>query len=739
MTERDLENLKDLPVPPPRETARQAALRAALEVFDETNSALAAGSPLGESQAPNEIALPAGSAKSESEAPQGNIIPFGQTETSQPNRRFFRMSFSSRQTQAIAASIVALVIVAPVAFQELNKSSFNQTFRELRSDPRAGDANKPTSPAAPQSGAEVSIANLPEPSPIPAPAAAPPAPSVATTTPATEPSAATSEPPRDTVARQEKNKVAAVAATEPAPAAKSPDAGDVRSGEKVGLPERFSNTAVEERAAEMEATTGRKGNRKTAIAVVPDPNIPAEISQGLGGAPKDGAIAFDQSASGRVDGAHSVRTPAAADRKKLDELTKGEAAMRGQTSAGKQSLAADNAALGTDYSRTHVPKTGLAFDGGTVRPEPLPAPSPQASVAAVGDAAGPVSVTPPAKPSLNAAAERRMLEKDKYATQADLRPTVPHDPYAWMGHSDEQKAVSLEENRDRFDAPPINPVKQVATEPVSTFSIDVDTASYSFVRRALNAGHLPPKDAVRVEEMINYFPYAYSAPESADVPFKPTLTVTNAPWNPSNKLVHVAIKGYDLKSAERPRANLVFLIDVSGSMEPQDRLPLVKTAFRMLVDELKPDDTIAIVTYASGSGVALEPTRAADKWKILSAIDQLGAGGSTAGAAGIADAYRLAESNFDKRAVNRVILATDGDFNVGITDQSELKSYIERKRQTGIFLSILGVGQGNHNDALMQTLAQNGNGTAAYADTLSEARKVLVENRPRRSSPSPRT
>jgi Ca-activated chloride channel family protein len=283
------------------------------------------------------------------------------------------------------------------------------------------------------------------------------------------------------------------------------------------------------------------------------------------------------------------------------------------------------------------------------------------------------------------------------------------------------------ENRDKFEAKEINPVKQVASEPVSTFSIDVDTASYSFMRRALNAGHLPPKDAVRVEELINYFPYSYPAPETAEVPFKPTVTVFPSPWNTNNKLVHVAIKGYDLKSAERPRANLVFLMDISGSMAGPDRLPLVKNAFRLLVDQLQPDDTIGIVTYASGSGIALEPTKVSDKAKILSAIDALGAGGSTAGAAGIADAYRLAEAGFDKSGVNRIILATDGDFNVGITDRDELKSFIERKRQSGIFLSILGVGQGNHNDALMQTLAQNGNGTAAYVDTLNEARKVLVD------------
>jgi Ca-activated chloride channel family protein len=284
-----------------------------------------------------------------------------------------------------------------------------------------------------------------------------------------------------------------------------------------------------------------------------------------------------------------------------------------------------------------------------------------------------------------------------------------------------------EQNRDRFEPPAPNPVKQVAAEPVSTFSIDVDTASYAFARRAINAGHLPPKEAVRVEEMVNYFPYAYPRPEAADAPFQPSVTVSPAPWKPANKLVHIGIKGYELVPTERPRANLVFLIDISGSMAPMDRLPLVKNAFRLMLDTLQPDDTVGIVTYASGSGIALEPTKVSDRAKILAALDALGAGGSTAGAQGLADAYRLAEAHYDKAGVNRIILATDGDFNVGISDQGELKGFIERKREAGIFLSILGVGQGNYNDALTQALAQNGNGTAAYVDTLNEARKVLVE------------
>jgi Ca-activated chloride channel family protein len=284
-----------------------------------------------------------------------------------------------------------------------------------------------------------------------------------------------------------------------------------------------------------------------------------------------------------------------------------------------------------------------------------------------------------------------------------------------------------EEHRDQFQGAPDNPVKQVAQEPVSTFSLDVDTASYSFMRRALNSGVLPPKDAVRVEELINYFPYDYARPETAEVPFQPSVSVFPAPWNTDHKLVHIGIKGYEIRAAERPHANLVLLIDTSGSMSPQDRLPLVKNAFRMLVDELKPDDTISIVTYAGDTRVALEPTKVADKARIVAAIDGLGASGGTYGEGGIKKAYELAEAGFDPKGVNRIVLATDGDFNIGISNRDELKGFIERKRGKGIFLSVIGVGRGNYNDAMMQALAQNGNGTAAYVDTLNEARKVLVD------------
>jgi Ca-activated chloride channel family protein len=283
------------------------------------------------------------------------------------------------------------------------------------------------------------------------------------------------------------------------------------------------------------------------------------------------------------------------------------------------------------------------------------------------------------------------------------------------------------EGGDRFEKVAPNPVKVAAEEPVSTFSVDVDTASYAFVRRALTSGALPPKDAVRIEEMVNYFDYDYPRPLDRQTPFLPTVGVFPTPWNPRTKLLFVGIRGYDVQPSRRPRANLVLLVDVSGSMNQPDKLPLLKRSFRMLVDELDPDDSVAIVTYAGSAGTALGPTPAGERGRILAALDGLRAGGSTAGSEGIRQAYALAESHFDPEGVNRVILASDGDFNVGIKDPEELKDLVARKRRSGIFLSVLGFGQGNLNDTLMQKLAQNGNGTAAYIDSLSEARKVLVE------------
>ncbi len=287
--------------------------------------------------------------------------------------------------------------------------------------------------------------------------------------------------------------------------------------------------------------------------------------------------------------------------------------------------------------------------------------------------------------------------------------------------------VYQDQGRDNFEELTPNPVKVTTEEPVSTFSIDVDTASYSFMRGALMRGVLPQKDAVRVEEMINYFPYAYDGPDSRETPFRADVQVIPTPWNSQTRLMRIGIKGYALSEAEKPRANLVFLIDTSGSMNAPDKLPLLVNSFRLLLDSLDPDDTVAIVTYAGSAGTVLEPTKVAEAGKILAALERLHAGGSTAGAEGIRQAYRLAEQGFDAEGVNRVILATDGDFNVGITNRDEFKGFVERKRKSGVFLSVLGFGQGNLNDHLMQTLAQNGNGVAAHIDTLNEARKVLVE------------
>jgi Ca-activated chloride channel family protein len=284
-----------------------------------------------------------------------------------------------------------------------------------------------------------------------------------------------------------------------------------------------------------------------------------------------------------------------------------------------------------------------------------------------------------------------------------------------------------EEGRDKFQDFKPSPVKLVADEPVSTFSIDVDTASYSLVRRELNNGIIPNPDAVRIEELVNYFDYNYALPETRETPFKPTVTVTDSPWSKDKKLVHIGIKGFDIQTDKKPHSNLVFLVDVSGSMDSPDKLPLVKSSLKMLLDTLQPDDTVALTVYAGSAGTVLEPTKVSDKQTILNAIDNLNAGGSTAGAAGIEEAYRLAEKHFDKEGVNRVIVATDGDFNVGVSSDEDLKTIIEKKRESGIFLSVLGFGLGNLNDSLMQTLAQNGNGTAAYIDTINEARKVLVE------------
>jgi Ca-activated chloride channel family protein len=280
-------------------------------------------------------------------------------------------------------------------------------------------------------------------------------------------------------------------------------------------------------------------------------------------------------------------------------------------------------------------------------------------------------------------------------------------------------------NNEKYANQKNNGVLLVNEQPVSTFSIDVDTASYANVRRLLNQGELPQHDSVRIEELINYFTYDYPVP--TEQPFSVYSEVGPSPYNTDKHLLHIGIKGKSLPAASRPAANLVFLLDVSGSMNQANKIDLLKNALKMLTNQLSEQDSVAIVVYAGAAGTVLKPTKGDNKQAIIDALAKLSAGGSTNGGAGIEAAYRLAQQSFIKGGINRVMLATDGDFNVGTVNNQALKNLIESKRKSGIDLSILGLGTGNYNDELMQQLAQNGNGNAYYIDNLNEARKVLVE------------
>ncbi len=280
-------------------------------------------------------------------------------------------------------------------------------------------------------------------------------------------------------------------------------------------------------------------------------------------------------------------------------------------------------------------------------------------------------------------------------------------------------------NTESYSAINENIFHRVQDEPLSTFSADVDRASYSNVRRFINLGQLPPIDAVRVEEMINYFDYDYDAPKGDD-PVKVFTEVAEAPWNKDHYLMHIGIKAKELDKGKLPPSNLVFLIDVSGSMGASNKLPLLKSAMKMLVGELRDNDRVAIVVYAGAAGLVLESTPGFEKGKINQAIDQLESGGSTAGGAGIKLAYKVAADHLLKEGNNRVILATDGDFNVGASSDGEMQRLIEEKRGEGVFLTVLGFGMGNYKDSKMETLADKGNGNYAYIDNLTEAKKTLV-------------
>ncbi len=283
----------------------------------------------------------------------------------------------------------------------------------------------------------------------------------------------------------------------------------------------------------------------------------------------------------------------------------------------------------------------------------------------------------------------------------------------------------IQYNTEGYSAIHENGFKDVLHNPLSTFSIDVDKASYSNVRRFLNSGQLPPVDAVRIEEMINYFSYEYPEPIGKH-PFSVYTEISTCPWNPSHQLLHVGLKGKSIDKTELPASNLVFLLDVSGSMSSPNKLPLLKQAFKMLVNELRPEDRVAIVVYAGAAGLVLESTEGSKKKDIIAALDQLQSGGSTAGGAGLNLAYKVAQDHFIKEGNNRIILATDGDFNVGSSSNAEMERLIEKKREDGVFMTVLGFGMGNYKDDKMEIIADKGNGNYAYIDNIQEARKVLI-------------
>jgi len=322
------------------------------------------------------------------------------------------------------------------------------------------------------------------------------------------------------------------------------------------------------------------------------------------------------------------------------------------------------------------------------------------------------------------AAPSRQVNYGYFAGTADVG-NFPVERYAG-NENFAQSDLSARGKTEAYDRIVDNPFLTVRDNPLSTFSIDVDTASYSNIRRMLQAGQLPPKDAVRIEEMINYFSYDYPQPYGDD-PFSVNLVATYAPWAPEHLLVRVGLKGREIENKHRPHSNLVFLIDVSGSMNSPNKLPLVKDSLRLLVRQLGGTDRVAMVVYASTTGLVLPSTTGADQRAILDAIERLEAGGSTDGGSGIQLAYDTATQNFIQGGINRVILCTDGDFNVGITNEGDLTRLIEDRAKSGVFLTVLGFGMGNYKDSTLEKLADKGNGNYAYIDTQNEARKVLVE------------
>jgi Ca-activated chloride channel homolog len=353
-----------------------------------------------------------------------------------------------------------------------------------------------------------------------------------------------------------------------------------------------------------------------------------------------------------------------------------------------------------------------AFVSAEVAPPPPPAPQPSPTPRPVGGATG-------GQPLQHRPLYESESSSDNYRGLDTSTRSVS------VGQMNSQPETSEEYNREGYNPIDENQFLRAINSPLSTFAIDVDGASYTNVRRFINNNQLPPKDAVRIEEFLNYFTYDYPEPEG-DRPFSLTTEISQAPWNPQHQLVHIGLQGQRIATENLPPSNLVFLLDVSGSMDSPDKLPLLKSALRLLVNELRETDRVSIVVYAGSAGLVLPPTPGNQKDQILDAIASLNAGGSTAGGEGIKLAYEVARQNFMRSGNNRVILATDGDFNVGISSDAELIRLIEDYRDRDVFLSVLGFGTGNLQDAKMEQLANRGNGNYSYIDNILEAKKVLV-------------
>ncbi len=347
------------------------------------------------------------------------------------------------------------------------------------------------------------------------------------------------------------------------------------------------------------------------------------------------------------------------------------------------------------------------------------------AVAGCGVSSNPESAAVPAPAQPQASIQHEALRADGAMAKRSAR-AAPIASFTAMPAPDSYPQGYRDEQREQYQAVADNSIHSVAESPVSTFSADVDTGAYANVRRLLNQGRLPPEGAVRLEEMVNYFPYDYALPTD-DSPFGVTTELAATPWNPHTRLLRIGIKASDRAAADLAPANLVFLVDVSGSMDRREGLPLVKSTLKLLVDQLREQDRVSLVVYAGESRVVLEPTSGREKAKIRTAIEQLTAGGSTAGASGIELAYQMAQQAFIPKGINRILLATDGDFNVGISDFDSLKQMAVDKRKTGISLTTLGFGVDNYNEHLMEQLADAGDGNYAYIDNLREARKVLVD------------